>query len=151
MDTFSHGFWSALLWRADLWWLAALIGVMPDIVSQTPKVLYNLSKKRFPKGLLSEDIPKSLERYTHYAFHLTHSLVVAIISTALVWTAFGVQLWMLAWHLHIAIDMWTHRKQQATPFLYPFSNFRFHGVHWSSKHFMLINLLLLGSAWAVLA
>lgn len=150
MDTISHGFWSALLWRADLWWLAALFGILPDVIAQTPKVLYNFSKNRRLKGLLSEDLPGWMKTYTHYAFHLTHSLVLATAITGVTWMVFGIHWWMLAWHLHIAIDMWTHRKEEATPFLYPLSTFRFSGLHWSSKHFLALNFLLLAGATAIL-
>ncbi len=150
MDTASHGFWSALIWRADLWWLAVLFGVLPDIIAQTPKVVYNVWKNKSVKGLLSEDLPSWIKTYTYYAFHLTHSLVIATLITGITWMFFGVQLWMLAWHLHIGIDMWTHKKEQATPFLYPFSDFRFSGIHWSSKGFIGMNLLLLASAWIML-
>lgn len=150
MDTVSHGFWGALFWRTDLWLLAVLFSILPDIIAQGPRVLYNLSQKRVFKGMLSMDLPKWITTYTHHAFHLTHSLVVATAVTGVVWAVWGVQLWMLAWHLHIIVDMWSHKKEEATPFLYPFSDFRFHGVHWSSKQFLVPNLALLMSAWTIL-
>jgi len=149
MDTVSHGFWSALLWRADMWWFAVLFGVLPDVIAQTPKFLYNLHRNKSFTGVLSEDLPEGIAAYTFWAFHLTHSMIIASVLTGLVWIFFGVQWWMLAWHLHILVDMWTHRKEQATPFLYPVSDFRFHGVHWSSKGFVAVNFLLLASAWAM--
>ena len=139
MDSFSHGLWSYVLFRGPIAWLAVLAGVLPDVVALGPRVVANAFKGRLRKGLLSRGDGGLVDRYTDFVFPLTHSLVVAAAVITLVFIFFGAAWWLLAWPLHIMVDMFTHKRSEATPFLYPLSGFRFSGIHWSSAKFLLAN------------
>lgn len=141
MDTVSHGLWSFVIWHAmPLPFLAVLMGMLPDLIAIGPVFFYNLINGRKKEAYLCEDnLPLRLRRYKSVAFLYTHSLVIAATTTAIVWLVWGIQWWILAWPFHIAIDIVSHPREKATPFLWPLFGTRVHGMKWWSKHFLALN------------
>jgi hypothetical protein len=81
-----------------------------------------------------------------YLYQYSHSLIIFLFVFLVVWLIFKrPRLAMLGWALHILIDIPSHSLQFfPTPFLFPFSNYRFpYGLHWSSPTFMIVNYSLL--------
>jgi hypothetical protein len=59
---------------------------------------------------------------------------------------------MLAWPLHILMDIPTHRAgRYGTPFLWPLTDYRFDGISWGQRWFMILNWSLIGAACLALA
>jgi hypothetical protein len=58
---------------------------------------------------------------------------------------------MLGWALHILIDIPTHSLRFfATPFLWPLSDYRFNGISWGNRWFMLANYTALAIVYILL-
>ncbi|MFC2134419.1 hypothetical protein ACFLTH_07355 [Bacteroidota bacterium] len=145
MDTVAHAVWSFIIFRNfDLAWLAVFFGAMPDLFSWTIYTLYGLIFKRkelarnFRKPNLNV-IPKWV--FTLYG--ITHSLFVFAGIFLLTWLVIGtLPTILLAWLIHILIDIPTHTKDfLPTPFLWPIKTekYAFNGISWGSKWFMLTN------------
>lgn len=158
MDILSHALWSAAIFWNFNPWLAILAGVLPDLLAFTPLTTYQLIKREPFKthhfGELQsryKHYPQVLRTYAERTYNLTHSLVVATITIALVWSAWGVQLWLLAWPLHILIDIPLHKKAFfGTKVLWPFSNWAYNGIYWGNRHVLLINAAALIVVYALI-
>lgn len=149
MDVISHGLWGGLAFgrknrRAFLW--AFSFGIMPDILSfgmlSCMRILGLASGPDWSNGLPKmSDVPDHI----HMMYNLTHSLPVFILVFALVLLATRKVFWpMFAWPLHILVDIPTHSTRFfATPFLWPFSDYRFDGVSWAQPYIFYPNLVLL--------
>lgn len=137
-------------------WLAALWSVAPDIFSFAPVFIWVFAGVIFG-GMSFSDLPgpDSVEpmarnslaifRFTDTLYNITHSLTIFLIAAGLVgffgkripWEAGG-------WLFHILIDIPTHSyKFYPTPFLWPFSEWKFDGFAWGNWWFMIINYSLL--------
>jgi hypothetical protein len=58
---------------------------------------------------------------------------------------------MLGWLVHILIDIPTHSYQfYPTPFLWPLSSWKFNGISWGQKWFMIANYSTIVIAYAAL-
>jgi hypothetical protein len=145
MDTVSHGLWSFIIWHAlPFPLLAVLFGMLPDLISMGPMFVYNLWTRRHKEtGLNEEGLPLKLQRYKRISFLYTHSLVVAGTVVGIVTLVWGFQWWILAWPFHICIDIITHPREKATPFLWPLVGTRVHGLKWWSRQFLVLNGALL--------
>jgi len=168
MDVFSHGLWAAALAKIVNFrkkkpmsvWLTAFWGVFPDVFAFAPAFVW-LFYKYFTGGINPSLFPKPGEmepvamdtlpimKLTHFLYNLTHSLlafavvflIMLLIFRRIRWSAFG-------WLFHIIIDIPTHSyKFFPTPFLWPFSNWKFDGISWANPWFMLFNVLMLGVVW----
>jgi membrane-bound metal-dependent hydrolase YbcI (DUF457 family) len=86
----------------------------------------------------------------HDLYHFTHSFVIFALAFAAVWVfrrkAF---LPMLAWPLHIIVDIPTHSTNFfPTPFLWPFfDNLRVDGIPWSHPMIFIPNVVLLAAVY----
>lgn len=130
MDVIAHGIWSAIVFsgqpprtaRAAILW-----GVAPDLVpaAATAIALPVLGLTR--AGFLA-------------VYPFTHSLIIfaaVFLAVALVRRALPVP--MLAWALHILVDMPGHQRF-LTPFLFPLSDFRVMGWwEWLSPPMLAAN------------
>ncbi len=146
MDTPSHGLWSYVLWHATPFpFLAVFLGIFPDVVAMGPSCVYSAFRGKFSTSCTTH--PRWLRTYRTYAFLYTHSLIIGCAVFFVVAIQFGWQWWLLAWHLHIVVDIFSHPKEKATPFLWPFFGTQVNGVRWWSKKFIGINALLLGGVW----
>jgi membrane-bound metal-dependent hydrolase YbcI (DUF457 family) len=82
----------------------------------------------------------------------SHSLVIFALVYGAVWL-----LWrrpvlvMLAWPLHILMDIPSHRAgRYGTPFLWPLSSYRFNGASWGQRWFFILNYSALTAAYVAL-
>jgi hypothetical protein len=145
MDTPSHGLWSFVFWHSTPFpLLAVLVGVLPDIISFWPATVYNTIKKGKPADpMRCKSHPKWMQIYTNALFHVTHSLVIATAVSITVFLVWGAQWWILAWPLHVFIDIFSHSKADATPFMWPLFNYQVNGRNWSLKYATVNGVLLL--------
>jgi hypothetical protein len=146
MDIISHALWTNLVFQgqsAETRAWMAFFSVLPDLVSFT-----GIAWKRMTMRLLHYRAPslKSMPAYVFHLYDFTHSL--------LIWLAVYLILRMLAfdlaafiyvgWGFHILLDVFTHRSDYfPTPILFPVSKFKFSGIRWSNKWFMLFNYSVL--------
>lgn len=149
MDFISHGLWGGIAFgrknrRAFFW--AFLFGVMPDLLSfglfSFMRILGLASGPDWSNGLPAmSEIP----RYVHTMYDITHSLFIFILALALVLLVTKKVFWpMFAWGLHILMDIPTHSMLFfATPFLWPFSDYKFDGIGWSHPYIFYPNAALL--------
>jgi membrane-bound metal-dependent hydrolase YbcI (DUF457 family) len=150
MDTPSHGLWSYIIWsQIGAPWLAFTAGVLPDVVPFLPSVLHNWSQGKFMARLRVKKMPRIMEVYVHSVFHFTHSLIVAATASALTLLLFPGSWWILAWPLHIVVDVFTHARPEPTPFLWPLSSWGFNGRLWNWRY-AAVNVALMAVAWIAL-
>ncbi|OGD41896.1 hypothetical protein A3I82_01615 [Candidatus Azambacteria bacterium RIFCSPLOWO2_02_FULL_42_10] len=83
--------------------------------------------------------------YVHTLYNFTHSIFIFAAAFIVVWfIRKKPMLEMLAWGLHILLDIPTHNNTFfPTPFLFPFSSYTFDGVLWASQPFFTINWIVL--------
>lgn len=156
MDILAHGLWAtaaaesanAKLTRPlRLRWVA-LWGVFPDLFAFGSQFAVRTwyrywSDVPIPRHshapLMGDDLPFFLRSVELYRF--SHSLLIFAAVFALVWIIRRRPAWvLLAWGLHILMDIPTHTSRfYATPFLWPLSSYRFSGVSWGRRWFMILN------------
>lgn len=155
MDVFSHGLWGgAAFGRASkrAFLSAVAFSVLPDLLSEG--VLLLLVVLRAP-GMPAVDAGHpnigEFPRYAQTFYDCTHSLIVFIlvlVVTCIAWKRVYVPL--LAWGLHILIDIPTHSINLfPTPFLWPLSDFRLDGIAWNRPVILIPNVVLLTVVYAV--
>jgi len=164
MDVFSHGLWTGALagvankkmakplkmsW--SIFW-----GMMPDVLAFAPMTDWtfwslafgnrDIVDMSYHEGNAVQSIYPALFNFTNSVYNVTHSLAIFLMAFALAYAIFGRPIWeMGGWLLHILIDIPTHSAQFfPTPFLWPFSDWKFDGMPWSEPQFLIIN-------WALLA
>ena len=141
MDTVSHALWGkALFGYRKYKWSSFIFGALPDLLSFGLYFLFNLitspSNIKFGKPAL-ETIPY----WVFDLYDFSHSLIIAFIFI-LITSLFDKELCfpMLAWPLHILIDLFTHSVQYfPTPFFWPISDYRFDGIPWSNPYILILN------------
>ncbi len=139
MDIFAHVLWSYAIFhnRKYVWW-ATLFGVLPDILSFGILFVMNLVNGNFHRGLPALN---TLPKWLFTAYNLTHSFVLFVaVFFAVFLLAKNWYLPLLAWGIHILIDIPTHSfRFFPTPFLWPISGYMFNGISWATPWFMLLN------------
>jgi hypothetical protein len=90
-------------------------------------------------------------RYAQTFYNCTHSLIVFMLVLVVTCIASKrVYLPLLAWGLHILIDIPTHSINLfPTPFLWPLSDFRLDGIAWSRPVILIPNVVLLIVVYAI--
>jgi hypothetical protein len=165
MDIFAHGMWAgAAAFAANrrlkrpvrLRW-AALWGMFPDLAAFTPAFLVAswtaaaarapITNRFFFLGRGVRDLLPVFLR-PEELYHVSHSLVFFALAFGLVWwLRKSPALAMLGWPLHILFDIPSHRAGRfGTPFLWPLTDYRFDGVSWGQRWFMILNWSLIGAA-----
>jgi len=145
MDIFAHLLWSYIAFhKTRQKFLAVLFGILPDILSFGPFFLMNFFSESQVFG--KPDL-LSIPNYVFLSYNLTHSLIIALIVILFVFVITKkIYYFLLAWPLHIFIDIFTHTKEFfPTPFLYPISDFKIGFISWANPIFMLINYILIFS------
>jgi hypothetical protein len=149
MDIISHGLYGGITFgrhSKTSYWKAFFFGVMPDLFSFG--IFFAITLLSFASGpdfyvgtTNASDIPV----YVHQLYNVTHSLFVASFIICFVWFVQGkFMIEMLAWPLHILVDIPTHSaKFFPTPFLWPVSNFYVDGISWGSPYIFFPNLIIL--------
>lgn len=164
MDTLAHALWTWLLYKLLAAKTATTIngklaifwGVFPDLFAftvQSVLLLGNLALGRinFEDSLyllthlktsdsLEERLP--VFRLTLLLYAIGHSALVFFIIFTLTLIIFRRMQWeLVAWLLHIGIDVITHSHKQfyAPAFLWPFSLWTLNGISWNTTWFFLGN------------
>lgn len=155
MDIVSHGLWGGVgFGRKDkrTFRLAVLFGMLPDLLSfgvHTGALVLGLA----PRTDWSNGPPpmEAIPAYVHTLYNITHSLIVFSCVFALLWvctrryaTPF------LAYGFAVLLDIPTHSTDFfATPFLWPFSDFRMNGIPWGEPVIFIPNVLALSAAYVL--
>lgn len=160
MDVFSHGLWSAAIYKgANIkakqrmkTRLAVFFGVFPDVFSFVLLFIWmfwglifgGLNFSDFPAPNMTEPArPDTLLifKITNALYSFSHSLTMFFVVFSAAFLILKRITWeMFAWFLHILIDIPTHSyKFYPTPFLWPVSDFKFDGFSWSEPWFMILN------------
>lgn len=149
MDTLSHALYGGVAFGRQgrfQYWLAFFFGMAPDLFSFGLFFLTNLlgitERPDWSSGHPSEF---AIPAYIHGLYNITHSLVVFVVVFAVVWYFWKQPIMaMLAWPLHILIDIPTHSSEFfPTPFLWPLSDVHVDGRPWSHPEIFIPNILLL--------
>ncbi|MGD0201658.1 MAG: hypothetical protein ABSD27_12980 [Bryobacteraceae bacterium] len=162
MDIVAHGLWAAaaargsqkkLGRRISVGW-TALWGVFPDLFAFTIPVTLALWYRLTGVGPPADAGPHGVP-HMHLAgqlYRISHSLIIFAVVFGLVWLlARRPVLPMLGWALHILIDIPSHSMRFfPTPFLWPVSDYRFGGIGWANRWFMLANYTALAVVWFLL-
>src|SRR3989344_3720006 len=139
MDYLAHGLWSYLIFhRIKKIWAAVFFGVFPDTISWAIYLFYNIFTGQFTaRAPQIQHIPGWV--FALYGF--SHSLCVALIILLICYISFRkFPYYILAWPLHITLDLFTHsRSFLPTPIFWPFSTWTFPGMRWSTWWFMILN------------
>lgn len=153
MDILAHALWTAgaavplrRRFRHPLFW-----GVFPDVFSIAIPAVVRIWW--YLTGTTSSLLPDSHGpqhfQYVWTLYYASHSLVVFGVGFAIAWLLLSRPMTeMLAWGLHILIDIPTHVGIFALHFLRPLSSYGFPGLRWENHWFMAANytaLLLLYS------
>ncbi len=145
MDILAHGLWSntALYYKYPnnnkQRLTAVLFGVLPDIIPFTPSFFYLLFAKTefdFYSALHSQEW---FYVWGREAYNFTHSFIIFIIVAAGLWVFKKNFYWpILAWGLHILMDLFTHPDFFKTPFLFPISDYKIaFGIDWGHPIIMI--------------
>ena len=143
MDYLAHGIWSYNIFHRlrNVGW-AVFFGVLPDTLSWVPYVFYRIFTGQFAFGKPAVD---QIPPWVFTLYGISHSAIVAAGVIVLLWFVVKPFPWyVLAWPLHIAIDLFTHRREfLPTPFLWPVSDWAFPGISWAEPWFMVVNYTLM--------
>lgn len=163
MDILSHALWTNLLFAEaplPVRITAIALSVLPDAIPFTPTTVRHFMSQRRPpqKPARPGDPPVGLhfDRWSHRAYDVTHSLPIWLAVFGLWYYLSGGVPWaMFGWLVHILVDIPTHtRSFFGTPFLWPFSQYKFDGISWGERWFMRLNygsLLLMYLYWVISA
>ena len=127
-------------------------GVRPDVLSFALLFIFLISQLAFGNIKFS-DLPRPeaaepatrdtsiLFNITSGIYNFTHSIFVFLIVFLLVFLILKRPLLEMAgWLFHIIIDIPTHSYRfYPTPFLWPFSQWKFDGISWAEPWFIAIN------------
>ena len=170
MDVFSHGLWSGAAAKAAnikfktkfrIKW-AVFWGILPDLLGFGILFVVMFFSQMIGKPIMPFSHPENMEPAimnghwvfiaTNLLYNISHSLFIFALVFALSCLWLKKPIWeMSAWLLHILIDIPTHSYQfYPTPFLWPFSGYKFNGFAWGNKWFMIINYSLIIIAYLLL-
>lgn len=151
MDIFSHGLYggAGFFHRSKKsFWTAFTIGVLPDFLTffwPFTVLLYQAGFGKVNFAMFEPPIKDTMPQYVHTLYNFTHSIFIFAVVFIIIWIILKrPALEMLAWGLHILMDIPTHSHIFfPTPFLYPFSSYTFDGLSWASQPFFTINWIVL--------
>jgi membrane-bound metal-dependent hydrolase YbcI (DUF457 family) len=143
MDVLNHGLWGALIaysaYPKDKKHVISglAIGMLPDVLAFAPMFFWLFfSGQRFsPSYFQNTESAPWVFSYAVNSYNFTHSLVVCLVVLTAVYLIRKRKFYipLLAWPLHIMLDIPTHPDFFSTPFLYPLSNYTFKGgVTWAN-------------------
>ena len=140
MDTFSHALWSkGLFGYRDYGKLAIFFGAMPDLVSFGLLFAIQILNGTYVPGA-----PKlnTIPDWLFFNYDVSHSYVTAFFFLFIAYQfnkriAFA----MLGWPFHILLDFPFHSKEYfPTKIFYPFTDFSFDGIPWTSPEVWFPNI-----------
>ena len=140
MDTFSHALWGkGLFGYRGYGKLAIFFGAMPDLVSFGLLFAIQILDGTYVPGA-----PKlnSIPDWLFFNYDVSHSYVTAFFFLFIAYKfnkriAFA----MLGWPFHILLDFPFHSKEYfPTKIFYPFTDFSFDGIPWTSPEVWFPNI-----------
>jgi hypothetical protein len=161
MDILSHALWTNLLYAEaplSVRATAIALSVLPDAIAFAPTTARHfLARRKGPAKPAKPDQPPAdlhFDRWSYRSYDVTHSLTVWLLAFGACWYVMENIPWALfAWLVHILVDIPTHtRSFFGTPFLWPFSNYKFDGISWGERWFMRLNygsLLVMYLYWMI--
>lgn len=152
MDIFSHALYGAAAVypkyktnRAQRY-MAALFGILPDIIPFAPAFIYMFVQKTgFDPGMFFPNPQHWVFAFAVNAYDVTHSLVIFAAVALLVTVARKGKFYvpLIAWGLHVLMDIPTHPDFFQTPFLFPLSDYRVSwGIAWATPWMLLGNTIV---------
>ncbi len=147
MDGVGHAAWSYLIWYGTPYpGLAAFMSVFPDLIGVLPPYAAAFFKNKgdWSATWNKKNMPSWYKTSKIWTYTWTHSILVSLgVSLASIvlfgwWTS-----WMLAWPLHVFVDIFTHPRDKAPAFLWPLHDARVHGYPWWNRPFMIGNYAVL--------
>ncbi|HII15797.1 MAG TPA: hypothetical protein HA362_05810 [Nanoarchaeota archaeon] len=159
MDVFAHALWTGALFRAInikakkkiSVWKGLLWGIAPDVFSFGLLTAWMLLSLIFGGTTLDFQHFEAMEpaqrdtipifQIVSFMYNITHSIFIFGAVFIMLWFVFRKPLWAtLGWLIHILIDIPTHSYQfYPTPFLWPISGWKFNGISWGQRWFMIAN------------
>ena len=94
-------------------------------------------------------LPPEVEWLSHNLHCVTHSAIVAAVTTLLLWIWLQ-SLWvpLLGWWSHVVIDVFTHSVDYyPSPVFWPITRQGVNGVAWNTPLFMALNYLALAATY----
>lgn len=155
MDIISHGLWGGIAFgrrnKRQFWW-SFFFGIMPDLLSfgiLTASVWLGIGIA--PDWSGGPPAMSSIPSYVSSLYNVTHSLVVFVVVFLIAWLILKrPPLVMLAWPLHIIVDIFTHTSAFfPTPFLWPIFNVKVSLISWADPRIFIPNVLLLLIVYAI--
>ncbi len=147
MDIISHGLWGGVSFGRSnkkffIW--SFIFGIAPDLITFGPFFVLHFSKfyrQHTNNAQTALDIPA----YIFTSYNFTHSLVVAfIVITIIFLLKKKIVKFLLAWPLHILMDMPTHSINFfPTPFAWPLFDIKINGIPWSHPAIFIPNWIAL--------
>ncbi len=152
MDDIAHILWSIVIFYHYDWWLAALFGILPDILVFVPFYLAKISTGNVRST--SDLKPKSniafYSRWVLPMYNWTHSLLFVAFVITVCSMIFGYHVEFWAMLIHVLVDVPSHQRQWfGTKLLYPFSHWQFNGGSWATRDFMLCNYACIALAYSI--
>jgi len=150
MDIFSHALLGGIAFgrktRRDFWW-AFFFGMFPDLFAFGPFFVGSFFGvfHRLSFEFNSPPPAKLIPDFVYSLYSFSHSLFVFVTIFGLVWL-FSKKVYypLLAWGLHILVDIPTHDLSFfPTPFLWPFSSYVFDGVIWASSYVLIPDVIII--------
>lgn len=159
MDIISHALWAAAVGKAAQpklkrklnFWVTAWWGAFPDLFAFTVPFIWmgvemisgRASAFRFHP---ESNEPPSSELSSIYnlassLYNVSHSLFMFVMAFGVAWLLLKRIPWeMGGWLLHILMDMPTHTYEFfPTPIFWPFSAYKFSGIHWAQWWFLILD------------
>jgi hypothetical protein len=138
MDFIAHFLWTYIFFEDSSFLAGALVfSVAPDLLSWgiwSFFVLFNSRKIDVRNKKLIPDWVHALYGITHSIFIFSFVFLIMLLLTN------HFPFYLLGWMLHILIDIPLHSREfLPTPFLWPLSDWKFPGISWGNKYFMMVN------------
>lgn len=151
MDIVSHGLWGGVAFgrkSKKAFWTAFAFGILPDFLAFAPFFVQRILSAG-EETLLRRPEVMSVPNYVYDVYQITHSLIMFMFVFGVVWLIRKKPfIPMLAWPLHILVDIPTHSIQFfPTPFLWPLSNVRVNGHSWGTPEVFIPNVIALAAAY----
>jgi hypothetical protein len=156
MDIISHGLYGGAGFAKKgkkVFWLAFLIGMMPDLMSfGIFWVDTLLGFHQRPNWQAGPPAMSAIPGYVGALYDFTHSLVIFSAVFLVVWAIRKKPFWLLIpWGLHVMIDIPSHSSAFfPTPFLWPISSYHFEGIGWGNPTIFVPNVIILIAIYSVI-
>ncbi len=127
---------------------AIIFGVLPDIIGSTPFYVAAIKKSKNFKESSKKFLKETFHGYTdRLAYKITHSFSVTplIIFLAALFFRESWYLGVMAYLLHLLVDIPTHNKHFSLELFFPISHFKFKfGKYWKKDNWAFY------SSWSIL-